>query len=44
MDRGAWQATVREVVRVRYDLGTKPPPQRNRPQKFFSFSNEKKFP
>ena len=24
MDRGAWQATVHEVARVRYDLMTKP--------------------
>ena len=24
MDRGAWQATVRRVARVRYDLATKP--------------------
>ena len=24
MDRGAWQATVHGVVRVRYDLATKP--------------------
>ena len=26
MDRGAWQATVHGVVRVRHDLATKPPP------------------
>ena len=26
MDRGAWQATVHEVTRVRLDLATKPPP------------------
>ena len=26
MDRGAWQATVHGVIRVRYDLATKPPP------------------
>ena len=26
MDRGAWQATVHEVTRVRHDLLTKPPP------------------
>ena len=26
MDRGAWQATVRGVARVRHDLVTKPPP------------------
>ena len=26
MDRGAWQATVHEVERVRHDLVTKPPP------------------
>ena len=25
MDRGAWQATVDGVTRVRYDLATKPP-------------------
>ena len=25
MDRGAWQATVRGVARVRHDLVTKPP-------------------
>ena len=28
MGRGAWQATVRGVVRVGYDLVTKPPPSR----------------
>ena len=28
MDRGAWQAIVHEVARVRHDLATKPlPPQ-----------------
>ena len=26
MDRGAWQATVHGVTRVRHDLVTKPPP------------------
>ena len=26
MDRGAWQATVHGVTRVRHDLATKPPP------------------
>ena len=26
MDRGAWQATVSGVARVRHDLVTKPPP------------------
>ena len=26
MDRGAWQATVHGVARVRHDLATKPPP------------------
>ena len=26
MDRGAWQATVRGIIRVRHDLMTKPPP------------------
>ena len=26
MDRGAWQATVHEVTRVRHNLVTKPPP------------------
>ena len=25
LDRGAWQATVHEVARVRHDLATKPP-------------------
>ena len=25
MDRGAWQATVHGVIRVRHDLVTKPP-------------------
>ena len=27
MDRGAWQATVHGVIRVRHDLVTKAPPQ-----------------
>ena len=27
MDRGAWQATVYGVTRVRHDLATKPPSQ-----------------
>ena len=26
MDRGAWQATVHGIPRVRHDLATKPPP------------------
>ena len=26
MDRGAWQATVHGVARVKFDLATKPPP------------------
>ena len=26
MDRGAWQATVHGISRVRHDLATKPPP------------------
>ena len=26
LDRGAWQATVHGVIRVRHDLATKPPP------------------
>ena len=26
MDRGAWQATVHGLTRVRHDLVTKPPP------------------
>ena len=26
MDRGAWQATVHGIARVRYNLVTKPPP------------------
>ena len=29
MDRGAWQATVQGVARVRHDLATNPPPQGN---------------
>ena len=28
MDREAWQAIVHRVTRVEYDLGTKPPPQK----------------
>ena len=28
MDRGAWQATVHGVAKVRHDLTTKPPPPR----------------
>ena len=27
MNRGAWQATVQALARVRHDLVTKPPPQ-----------------
>ena len=27
MDKGAWQATVHAVARVRHNLATKPPPQ-----------------
>jgi len=26
MDRGAWQATVHGIARVRHNLATKPPP------------------
>ena len=26
MDKGAWQATIHGVTRVRHDLATKPPP------------------
>ena len=26
IDRGAWQATVHGITRVRHDLATKPPP------------------
>ena len=26
MDRGAWQATIHRMARVRHDLVTKPPP------------------
>ena len=33
MNRGAWQATVHGVARVRYDLATKPPP----PSRVFIF-------
>ena len=29
MVRGAWQATVHGVARVRHDLATKPPPSPN---------------
>ena len=29
MDRGAWQAAVHGVARVRHDLETKPPPEGN---------------
>ena len=28
MDRGAWQATLHGVARVRHDLATKPPPDK----------------
>ena len=35
MDRGAWQATVHGVARVRQDLATKPPPPYY--AKFFPF-------
>ena len=28
MDRGGWQATVHGVARVRHNLATKPPPNR----------------
>ena len=28
MDRGAWQATVHRIARVRHNLVTKPPPQK----------------
>ena len=31
MDRGAWQATVEGIARVRHDLSTKPPPQKRIP-------------
>ena len=30
MDRGAWQATVHGITRVRHDLATKPPPPQSR--------------
>ena len=30
MDRGAWQATVHGVARVRHDLATKPPIDKNK--------------
>ena len=29
MDRGAWQAIVHGVARIRHDLATKPPPNLN---------------
>jgi len=41
MDRGAWQDIVHGVARVRHDLGTKSPPQRNRLQKTFLFQIKK---
>ena len=41
MDRGAWQNIVHGVARVRHDLGTKSPPQRNRLQKTFLFQMKK---
>ena len=34
-DRGAWQAIVHGVARVRHDLVTKPPPPPRRDQKAF---------
>ena len=37
-DRGAWQATVHGVTRVRHDLATKPPPVRWSLLEFSSFS------
>ena len=41
MDRGAWQATIHGVARVRHDLATKPPPNpRNR--KFLRLSVRKR--
>ena len=30
MDRGAWRAIIQQVVRVRYDLVTKPPPPQSK--------------
>ena len=32
MDRGAWQAAVHGVARVKHDLVTKPPPLRQGPK------------
>ena len=32
MDRGAWQATVHDIARVRHNLATKPPPAEERPK------------
>ena len=38
MDRGAWQATVHGVARVRHDLETKPPlPELLKSEEVFSF-------
>ena len=37
MDRGAWQATVHGVARVRHHLVTKPPPNLGRIYCFSSF-------
>ena len=39
MVRGAWQATVHGVARVRHDLATKPPPSPN-----YSIEVEKAIP
>ena len=35
VDRGAWQATVLGVTRVRYDLVTKPPPPKPHWETFY---------
>ena len=35
VDRGAWQATVLGVTRVRYDLVTKPPPPKPQQETFY---------
>ena len=35
MDRGAWQATVHVISRVRHDLVTKPPPTQVLSTSFF---------
>ena len=37
LNRGAWQATVHGVAKVRHDLATKPPPLMDRAVRYFYF-------